>query len=147
MPVPVPVPAGYDLTNPDIFRSPNPHVGFGGGGVHFCPGSHLAKLEIDLVFNAIADHVPDIVPAGPQRRLRPPSPRPSASSQASDRISSWSAVSSAMAGNARHPQWSHTVATNLVGRDTILFDDHHSSVAHLRSFLYSSLEVNRNQEA
>lgn len=54
----------------DIFRDPNPHVGFGGGGVHFCPGSHLAKLEIDLMFNAIADHVPDIAPAGPPRRLR-----------------------------------------------------------------------------
>ncbi len=54
----------------DIFRSPNPHVGFGGGGVHFCPGSHLAKLEIDLMFNAIADHIPDIAPTGPQRRLR-----------------------------------------------------------------------------
>ena len=54
----------------DIFRSPNPHVGFGGGGVHFCPGSHLAKLEIDLMFNAIADHLPDISSTGPQRRLR-----------------------------------------------------------------------------
>jgi cholest-4-en-3-one 26-monooxygenase len=54
----------------DIFRSPNFHVGFGGGGVHFCPGSHLAKLEIDLMFNAIADHIPDIAPTGPQRRLR-----------------------------------------------------------------------------
>ena len=54
----------------DILRSPNPHVGFGGGGVHFCPGSHLAKLEIDLMFNAIADHLPDIAPRGPQRRLR-----------------------------------------------------------------------------
>ena len=54
----------------DIFRSPNPHVGFGGGGVHFCPGSHLAKLEIDLMFNAIANHLPDISPTGPQRRLR-----------------------------------------------------------------------------
>ena len=54
----------------DIFRDPNPHVGFGGGGVHFCPGSHLAKLEIDLTFNAIADNIPDIAPAGPQRRLR-----------------------------------------------------------------------------
>ena len=54
----------------DIFRDPNPHVGFGGGGAHFCPGSHLAKLEIDLMFNAIADHVPDIAPAGPPRRLR-----------------------------------------------------------------------------
>ena len=54
----------------DIFRSPNPHVGFGGGGVHFCPGSHLARLEIDLMFNAIADHLPDLSPTGPPRRLR-----------------------------------------------------------------------------
>ena len=54
----------------DIGRSPNPHVGFSGGGVHYCPGSHLAKLEIDLVFGAIADHMPDIAPTGPQRRLR-----------------------------------------------------------------------------
>lgn len=54
----------------DIGRSPNPHVGFGGGGVHFCPGSHLAKLEIDVMLNAIADHLPDIAPAGPARRLR-----------------------------------------------------------------------------
>jgi cholest-4-en-3-one 26-monooxygenase len=54
----------------DIGRSPNPHVGFGGGGAHFCPGSHLAKLEIDVMFNAIADHLPDIAPAGPARRLR-----------------------------------------------------------------------------
>jgi len=54
----------------DIYRDPNPHVGFGGGGVHYCPGSHLAKLEINLIFNAIADHIPDISPTGPQRRLR-----------------------------------------------------------------------------
>jgi len=54
----------------DILRNPNPHVGFGGGGVHFCPGSHLAKLEIDLMLEAIADHIPDIKPTGPQRRLR-----------------------------------------------------------------------------
>jgi cholest-4-en-3-one 26-monooxygenase len=54
----------------DIGRSPNPHVGFGGGGVHYCPGAHLARLEIDLLLCAIADHLPDIRPAGPQRRLR-----------------------------------------------------------------------------
>jgi cholest-4-en-3-one 26-monooxygenase len=54
----------------DILRYPNLHVGFGGGGVHSCPGSHLARLEIDLMFNAIADHLPDIAPTGPQRRLR-----------------------------------------------------------------------------
>lgn len=54
----------------DIYRDPNPHVGFGGGGVHFCPGSHLAKLEIRLLFDAIADHIPNIAAAGPQKRLR-----------------------------------------------------------------------------
>ncbi len=54
----------------DIYRDPNPHVGFGGGGVHFCPGSHLAKLEIRLLFDAIADHIPNIASAGPQKRLR-----------------------------------------------------------------------------
>lgn len=54
----------------DIYRDPNPHVGFGGGGTHFCPGSHLAKLEIRLLFDAIADHIPNIASAGPQRRLR-----------------------------------------------------------------------------
>ncbi len=63
--------AAFDEPNRfDIFRDPNPHVGFGGGGVHYCPGSHLAKLEIDLMFNAIADNIPDLAPAGPQRRLR-----------------------------------------------------------------------------
>ena len=54
----------------DIFRDPNHHVGFVGGGTHFCPGSPLAKMEINLVFNAIAEHAPDIASAGPQQRLR-----------------------------------------------------------------------------
>ena len=54
----------------DIARDPNPHVGFGGGGAHFCVGANLAKVEIDLMFNAIADHIPAIRQAGPARRLR-----------------------------------------------------------------------------
>ncbi len=54
----------------DITRDPNPHLGFGGTGAHYCVGANLAKLEIDLIFNAIADHMPDIRPAGPPRRLR-----------------------------------------------------------------------------
>ncbi|GAB1646675.1 cytochrome P450 [Krasilnikovia sp. MM14-A1259] len=54
----------------DITRSPNPHLGFGGSGAHFCLGANLARLEIDLIFNAIADHMPDIDLAGPVRRLR-----------------------------------------------------------------------------
>ncbi len=54
----------------DVRRSPNPHLGFGGSGAHFCLGANLARLEIDLIFNAIADHMPGIRLAGEPRRLR-----------------------------------------------------------------------------
>ena len=55
----------------DITRDPNPHLGFGGGGPHFCLGKNLAVLEINLIFNAIADLVPGIALEGPPpRRLR-----------------------------------------------------------------------------
>jgi cholest-4-en-3-one 26-monooxygenase len=54
----------------DIVRSPNPHLGFGGLGTHYCLGANLAKLEIELIFNAIADAMPDIRKAGPPERLR-----------------------------------------------------------------------------
>src|SRR3954469_14897481 len=46
--------------NPDVFditRDPNPHLGFGGGGPHFCLGRHLAKLEIEQMLNALLDRV------------------------------------------------------------------------------------------
>lgn len=54
----------------DITRDPNPHVGFGGGGAHFCVGMNLAKVEINLMFNAIADHIPDISMLNEPERLR-----------------------------------------------------------------------------
>ncbi|MFF3558368.1 cytochrome P450 [Streptomyces tsukubensis] len=54
----------------DITRDPNPHLGFGGGGPHFCLGKSLAVMEIDLIFNAIADALPGLKLAGEPRRLR-----------------------------------------------------------------------------
>jgi cholest-4-en-3-one 26-monooxygenase len=54
----------------DIGRDPNPHLGFGGTGAHYCIGANLARLEIDLIFNAIADHMPNIAKAADPVRLR-----------------------------------------------------------------------------
>jgi len=54
----------------DILRDPNPHLGYGGLGTHYCLGASLAKLEIQLIFNAIADTMPDIAKAGDPVRLR-----------------------------------------------------------------------------
>ncbi|QEU94659.1 cytochrome P450 [Streptomyces kanamyceticus] len=54
----------------DITRDPNPHLGFGGGGPHFCLGKSLAVLEINLLFNAIADVLPDLRLVSDPRRLR-----------------------------------------------------------------------------
>jgi cholest-4-en-3-one 26-monooxygenase len=53
----------------DIRRSPNPHLGFGGSGAHYCLGANLARLEIELMFNAIADQIPDISRSGEPQRL------------------------------------------------------------------------------
>lgn len=54
----------------DILRDPNPHLGFGGTGPHYCLGANLARMEIDLIFNAIADEMPAITRAGEPNRLR-----------------------------------------------------------------------------
>ncbi|PRC42846.1 cytochrome P450, partial [Mycobacterium sp. ITM-2017-0098] len=37
----------------DLSRSPNPHLGFGGGGPHFCLGNQLAKAELRNLFREL----------------------------------------------------------------------------------------------
>ncbi|BBX13313.1 steroid C26-monooxygenase [Mycobacterium novum] len=54
----------------DILRDPNPHVGFGGTGAHYCIGTHLARMTVNLMFNAIADHIPDLKPLDKPDRLQ-----------------------------------------------------------------------------
>jgi cholest-4-en-3-one 26-monooxygenase len=54
----------------NILRNPNPHVGFGGTGAHYCIGANLAKMTINLIFNAVADNMPDLKAVGEPERLR-----------------------------------------------------------------------------
>jgi cholest-4-en-3-one 26-monooxygenase len=54
----------------DIERDPNEHVAFGGGGVHFCLGANLARMELRVIFREILDRLPDIRPAGEPVMLR-----------------------------------------------------------------------------
>jgi cytochrome P450 len=37
----------------DIARDPNPHVAFGGGGAHYCLGSHLAQRQVRVMFEEL----------------------------------------------------------------------------------------------
>ncbi|MCV7356176.1 cytochrome P450 [Mycolicibacterium fluoranthenivorans] len=54
----------------NILRDPNPHVGFGGTGAHYCIGANLARMTINLIFNSVADHMPDLKPIGEPERLK-----------------------------------------------------------------------------
>ena len=54
----------------DVLRNPNPHIGFGGGGVHFCLGANLARREIRVAFDELRRQVPDIVAIGEPAILR-----------------------------------------------------------------------------
>ena len=49
----------------DVRRDPNPHVGFGGPGPHFCLGAHLARREVAVAFRQLLARLPDIEVAGP----------------------------------------------------------------------------------
>ena len=54
----------------DITRTPNPHIAFGAGGAHYCLGANLAKLELEVFFEALINRLPEIEVIGPPERLR-----------------------------------------------------------------------------
>jgi methyl-branched lipid omega-hydroxylase len=53
----------------DITRSPNPHLGFGGAGPHYCLGAHLARRELTVMLRELLTRVPGITAGEPDRLL------------------------------------------------------------------------------
>jgi methyl-branched lipid omega-hydroxylase len=53
----------------DVRRHPNPHVGFGGGGAHFCLGANLARREITVAFDELHRQLPDLTATEEPDRL------------------------------------------------------------------------------
>ncbi len=49
----------------DLSRNPNPHVGFGGGGVHFCLGANLARAQLRAIFGELLHQLPEIQAGDP----------------------------------------------------------------------------------
>lgn len=54
----------------DVGRSPNRHLTFGGGGPHYCLGAHLAKLEVQVLFDELLPRLDALEVAGPVERMR-----------------------------------------------------------------------------
>ena len=50
----------------DITRHPNEHVGFGGGGPHFCMGASLARRQLRAIFRELLHRVPDLELGAPE---------------------------------------------------------------------------------
>src|ERR1700736_4333630 len=50
----------------DVTRDPNHHLGFGGGGPHYCLGASLARAQLRSVFGELLRVVPDIEAGEPE---------------------------------------------------------------------------------
>ena len=48
----------------DLSRNPNPHVSFGGGGIHHCLGNQLARQQLAAIYRELLTRLPDIEVAG-----------------------------------------------------------------------------------
>jgi cytochrome P450 len=53
-------PARFDLS-----RTPNPHLGFGGGGRHFCLGAHVARAQLRAIFGELLAQLPEFEAGDP----------------------------------------------------------------------------------
>lgn len=53
----------------DITRSPNPHLGFGGPGPHYCLGANLARLEAGVVLRELLTRLPQVRTVGEPEML------------------------------------------------------------------------------
>lgn len=54
----------------DVTRADAGHAAFGGGGVHFCLGAQLARLELRVMLEELYSNVPGLKVTGPPDRLR-----------------------------------------------------------------------------
>jgi methyl-branched lipid omega-hydroxylase len=60
----------------DVARDPNPQVGYGAGGVHFCLGANLARREINAAFrevHGVTVKLPDLQANAPTVQTTPTS--------------------------------------------------------------------------
>ncbi len=53
----------------DITRSPNPHLGFGGPGPHYCLGANLARLEATTMLRELLSRLPQVRTVGEPEML------------------------------------------------------------------------------
>ena len=64
-------PAVFDQPDTfDITRQPNPHIAFG-GGVHYCLGAPLARLELQIAVKTLIERFPALRIDGPDPVYRP----------------------------------------------------------------------------